>query len=69
MCPLNQYEFSLRPENVLPMKMGSFKRSCLINCDKILNFANFEKLGYQYSEGRSACYVKNLDNFLTAASE
>ena len=25
--------------------MGSFKKSCLINCYKILNFANFENGG------------------------
>ena len=25
--------------------MGSFKKSCLINCDKILKFANFENGG------------------------
>ena len=39
------YEFSFRTENVLRMKMGSFKKSCLKNCYKILKFANFENGG------------------------
>ena len=40
-----QYEFSFRNENDLQMKMGSFKQSCLKNCDKILNYQNFENWG------------------------
>ena len=37
-----QYEFSFRNENVLQMKMGSFKKACLKNCDKILKLGKFE---------------------------
>ena len=37
-----QYELSFRNDNVLQMKMGSFKKPCLKNFDKILNFTNFE---------------------------
>ena len=40
-----QYEFSFRTENVLRMKMGSFKKSSLKKCYKILKFANFENRG------------------------
>ena len=40
--------------------MGSFKKSGLTNCDKILKFANFENGGYRYSAGHAACYVKIL---------
>ena len=40
-----KYEFTLRTESVLWMKMGSFKKSCLKNCYKILKFANFENGG------------------------
>ena len=39
------YEFSFRTENVLRMKTGSFKKSCLKNCYKILKFTNFENEG------------------------
>ena len=37
--------------------MGSFKKSGLTNCDKILKFANFENGGYRNSAGHTACYV------------
>ena len=40
-----QYEFSFRTENVLRMKMGSFKNSCLKNCYKKSKFANSENGG------------------------
>ena len=40
-----QYEISLRTENVLRMKMGNFKKSCLKIIYKILKFANFENGG------------------------
>ena len=39
------YELSFRTENVLRMKTGSFKKSCLKNCYKILKFTNFENEG------------------------
>ena len=55
-----QYELSFRTENVLRMKMGNFKKSCLKKYHKILKLANFENGGYQYSVGHPACYVKNL---------
>ena len=43
-----QYEFSFRTENVLRMKMGSFEKSCLKNCYKILKFVNFENGGTDF---------------------
>ena len=39
------YELSFRTQNCLRMKMGSFEKSCLKNCYKILKFANFENGG------------------------
>ena len=44
------YEFSFRTENGLRMKMGSFKKSCLKNCYKILKFASFENGGTDNQE-------------------
>ena len=63
-----QYEFSFRTENVLRMKMGNLKKSCLKTCYKILKFAKFE-MGYRYSAGHHAYYVKTLANFFTAAGQ
>ena len=40
-----QHEISFITENVLRMKMGNFKKSCLKNCYKILKFANFQNWG------------------------
>ena len=37
-----QYEYGFNNENVVWMKLCYFKTSCLTNCPKMLNFANFE---------------------------
>ena len=63
------FEFHFRIENGLPMKMGSFKKSCLKNCYKILKFANFENGGTDIQGGYPACYARNLANFFTAAGQ
>ena len=39
---LIQSEFCFRNENVMQMKLVYFKNSCLTNCHKMLNYANFE---------------------------
>ena len=49
--------------------MGSFKNSCVENCDKILKFANFEKMGVPIFCGTSCIYEKNLVNFFTAVAQ
>ena len=48
--------------------MGSFKKSGLTNCDKILTFANFENGGTDIRQ-YTACYVKNIAYFFTANGE
>ena len=39
---LVQNEFCFINENAMRMKLGYFKHSCLTNCHKMLNYANFE---------------------------
>ena len=46
-----QYEISFRTENVLRIKMESFKKSCLKNYYKIVKFANFENGGTDIQRG------------------
>ena len=48
--------------------MGGFKKSCLKNCYKTLKFANFENGGTDIQRV-SACYVKNIASFFTAAGQ
>ena len=35
-------EFGCRNENILWIKVVYFKKSCLTNCENMLNFANFK---------------------------
>ena len=44
--------------------MGSFKRSCLTNWDKILKFTSFENGGTDIQ--RNILHMEDLVNFFTA---